>query len=149
MFFNLGGKIKMPLFIPKTVYDEIIEHAKDTYPNECCGILVGSGLKDKRVFESQRAKNINTERANDRFIIDPIEINVADKTARAQGLDILGFYHSHPDHPDRPSETDREWAQPDYSYVIVSVKNGKDVSVKSWTIETDKDPFKEEKIKVT
>ncbi|MBI5971245.1 MAG: M67 family metallopeptidase [Deltaproteobacteria bacterium] len=147
MLFNITGR--PPLYIEKAAYDEMLLHAKEAYPHECCGVLVGSGLKDKRVFQSHRVKNTNTDRAKDRYNIDPVEIHIIDRSARAEGLDVLGFYHSHPDHPDRPSEYDREWGQVGYSYVIVSVMNGKDVSVKSWVIADEKDPYKEEKIKVT
>ena len=122
MFLNFN---KNCLHIPRQVYDEVLAHAEQSYPHECCGVLVGSALKDRRVFAAHTATNVNVERATDRYIIDPMEINIIDRQARAEGLDILGFYHSHPDHPDRPSEFDREWGQPGYSYVIISVKNGK------------------------
>ncbi|MBE7413963.1 MAG: M67 family metallopeptidase [Deltaproteobacteria bacterium] len=111
-------------------------------------MLVGATYTARRIFESQRANNVNTERAHDRYIIDPKELNLIDKIARSQGMDVMGFYHSHPDHPDKPSETDREWGQPGYSYFIISVKGGKDVSVRSWMIEDEKGPFKEESIKI-
>lgn len=139
---------KTVLHIPKAVYDEIIRHAEEAYPHECCGVLIGSALKDKRVFSVERAANINTERAKDRYIIDPKQIFAIDRQCRTQGLDIMGFYHSHPDHPDRPSEFDREWGQATYSYVIISVKSGKAASVKCWMFEDENEPFKEEKLKV-
>ncbi len=144
--FGIGSK---PLItIPRSVYDEMLNHAKEAYPHECCGVVVGGCMKGKVVFESHRAKNINLERANDRYLIDPKELNFIDKISRTQGMDILGFYHSHPDHPDRPSETDREWGQVGYSYIIVSVKGGTEVSARSWIIEDDKAQFTEEKIKL-
>ncbi|MBI5561260.1 MAG: M67 family metallopeptidase [Deltaproteobacteria bacterium] len=139
---------KSILHIQKAIYGQMLAHAEEAYPNECCGILVGSALKDKRVMSFERAANVNAERAKDRYIIDPREIYAVDREARAQGMDILGFYHSHPDHPDRPSEFDREWGQPGYSYVIISVKSGKTVSVKCWMFEEENAPFKEEKRKV-
>lgn len=145
MFLNFN---KNCLHIPRQVYDEVLHHAEQSYPHECCGVLVGSALKDRRVFAAHAATNINTERATDRYVIDPKEINLIDRQARAEGLDILGFYHSHPDHPDRPSEFDREWGQPGYSYVIISVKSGKTASVKCWAFDDARDPFKEEKLKI-
>lgn len=146
----LFGMFKSTIIIPQGVYDQIIEHAKESYPNECCGVVIGATFKDKRVFEVQRAANSNTERARDRYIIDPAELNYIDKVARTQALDVLGFYHSHPDHPDKPSQTDREWGQPGYSYIIVSVKNGgKTVSARSWIFEDPSEEFKEEKIKIS
>lgn len=144
MFF----KNKSVLHIQKPAYDEIIRHAEESYPNECCGILVGSGQKDKRVFSSERANNVNTERAKDRYIIDPNEIYAVDRQCRAQGLDIMGFYHSHPDHPDKPSDFDRERGQLGYSYLIVSVKSGHAASAKCWIFDEDNEPFKEEKLKI-
>lgn len=145
MFFF--GK-KPSINVPKRVYDDIIAHAKEAYPEECCGVLVGNVMGGRKLFESHRASNANTERARDRYIIDPREINVIDKTARVEGLDIIGFYHSHPDHPDRPSQFDREMGQAGYSYFIVSVSKGAEVSLKSWVFEEDGEPFKEEAIKV-
>lgn len=145
---GLFGLVKNVLYVPQGVYEEMVNHSKESYPHECCGVLVGSALKDKRVFESHRMENTNTERAHDRFIIDPKELNFIDKTSRAQGLEILGFYHSHPDHPDKPSATDREWGHPGYSYVIISVHKGKDCSARCWAIEEDDGPFKEEKLKI-
>jgi proteasome lid subunit RPN8/RPN11 len=145
MLFNI---LKPALNIPKAVYDEIVDHAKDSYPNECCGVLVGSQQKEKRVFASHRLQNQNKDRAADRYIIDPKDINMIDRQCRVEDTQILGFYHSHPDHPDRPSEYDREWGQAGYSYVIIAVKGGKEVSVKSWTFDEDNDPFREEKMKV-
>ncbi|MEK6759662.1 MAG: M67 family metallopeptidase [Deltaproteobacteria bacterium] len=144
-FLGLGKNI---LQISKNVYDDIIAHSKEAYPHECCGVIVGAYYNGKKVFESHRADNVNLERAADRYIIDPKEFNLIDKMARTQGYDVVGFYHSHPDHPDKPSATDREWGQVGYSYIIVSVKKGTETSVRCWTIEDDKEPFKEEKIKV-
>ncbi len=145
MFLNFN---KNCLHIPRQVYDEVLSHAEQSYPHECCGVLVGSALKDRRVFAAHTATNVNVERAKDRYDIDPKEILMIDRQARAEGLDILGFYHSHPDHPDRPSEFDRERGQPGYSYVIISVKNGKTASVKCWAFDDVNDPFKEEKLKI-
>jgi proteasome lid subunit RPN8/RPN11 len=146
MIFGIGGPA---IHIPRHVYEEMVEHAKGDYPNECCGAIVGAIYKDKRVFESHRMRNINTERSSDRFIIDPNELNIIDKQARVANLDVIGFYHSHPDHPDKPSEYDREWAHPGYSYLIISIKGGDEVKARSWIVEEDEGSFKEEKIKIT
>ncbi len=131
------------LQINKTIYDEIIGHAKSAYPHECCGALVGKG---KVVVKARLMENINKERANDRYGINPKELLKIEKEASANGLDVIGFYHSHPDHPDQPSAFDRERAWAFYSYIIISVQNGKDVSVKSWTFEDEKEPFIEEEV---
>lgn len=139
---------KKSIKLTKEAYEHIVEHAKETYPNECCGVLIGNSMTEKKVFYSQRGTNLNKERAFDRYVMDPREINLADKEARSQSLELMGFYHSHPDHPDRPSEYDREMGQAGYSYIIVSVNKGTDVSVKSWSFNNDDEPFKEEAIKI-
>lgn len=144
----LFGLVKPTVTIHKAIYDQIIEHAKESYPNECCGIIIGSTMKGKVVLYVQQATNTNKERSKDRFIIDPREIFLMDREAKAQGAEIVGFYHSHPDHPDKPSPTDREWGHLGYSYFIVSVMGGKDTSMKSWTLEDEGGEFKEEKIKI-
>ncbi len=140
-------KKKNSLAITKDIFDQIIAHAKESYPNECCGILIGSYMKGKKVLYVHRADNTNTERAQDRYIISPTEIYLMDREARSQGLDIVGFYHSHPDHPNEPSKTDREWGQPKYSYIIVSVNNGQ-AEARCWCFEDENAPFKEERIEI-
>ena len=104
-------------------YIEIIkEHARASYPHECCGILLGTKLNaEKSVTRAIPAKNLNVERAADRYLLDPKDQLAAEKEARASGQQVLGFYHSHPDHPALPSDTDNELSWPDYSYMILSV----------------------------
>lgn len=133
------------LHLPKNIYDEIIAHAKGAYPHECCGALIGEG---KDIAAARPMENINKDRANDRYEINPKELLKIEKDAAGKGLEVIGFYHSHPDHPDRPSAFDRERAWPFYSYVIVAVQNGKDISAKSWTFEDEKEPFREEEITI-
>ena len=145
MFFTRKGRIE----VPQQVHDEIVAHAKETYPHECCGVLIGNTLGAKKVFNVERASNLNTERAADRYILDPKELNIIDKQARAASLEIIGFYHSHPDHTDRPSKYDREHGQADYSYLIVSVMEGTDIAVRCWMFSNEKEPFIEEKIVLT
>ena len=134
------------LRIDKGAYEEIIDHAKEAYPHECCGILLGDG-KRRHVRRVRRAENIFKERLRDRYSIDPKDILEAEREARGEGLEILGFYHSHPDHPPRPSSFDREMAWPLYSYIIVGVNRG-DTEVRSWWIEDEQGGFKEERIEV-
>ncbi|MEK7841227.1 MAG: M67 family metallopeptidase [Deltaproteobacteria bacterium] len=131
--------------IPKDIYNEIIGHAKKAYPHECCGALIGKG---KSVAKARLMENINKDRANDRYEINPKELLKIEKEASLDRQEVIGFYHSHPDHPDRPSAFDRERAWACYSYIIISVQNGKDVSVKSWTFEDEKEPFGQEEVKI-
>ncbi len=137
--------------IDNNLFQQMIDHAKETYPFECCGLLVGNykSDKEKEILEIYSVENRNKERANDRYEIDPGDFYRVDKEASSKGMDILGVYHSHPDHPDRPSGVDREIASATYSYIIFSVKNGEDVTAKSWMFEEIDEPFGEEEIKVT
>lgn len=96
----------------------IRRHAEQGYPHEVCGILLG---KDGQVHEARPGHNLNTERAQDRYLLDPQDQLKAEKDARAQGLQVIGFYHSHPEHPALASATDSSLAWPEYCYLIVSV----------------------------
>lgn len=145
------------LYFSKKVYEEMISHAKEIYPHEVCGALVGelqSKFKgreqeiSKNVLKIYRMENINKDRAHDRYEINPKELLKIEKEASADGLQVIGFYHSHPDHPDRPSDFDRERGWPSYAYIIISVRNGKDISVKSWTFDEEAEPFREEGVDI-
>ena len=95
--------------------------AARAYPDEGCGVLVGrfdGGTAD--VVEATSGTNLNTDRSRDRYLLDPADIVRADRDARDRGLDVLGFWHSHPDHPARPSQFDTDHAWLDYVYVIVN-----------------------------
>jgi len=107
-------------------YEEIRRHGEETYPNECCGILLGEVQGDNRVVRSAvRCGNTRTDSPHNRYHIDPRELVRAQREAHDRGLDIVGFYHSHPDHPARWSQTDFEEAHwIGCSYVITSVENG-------------------------
>lgn len=134
--------------ITKDVYDEITGHAKESYPEECCGVLVGKPAAETTITKAFRVDNLNKERSQDRYEIDPDALFKIDRKVRGEGFDILGFYHSHPDHPDTPSEFDRERGQAEYSYVIVGVQGGSETTVRSWAFEEAGEPFEEEEIKI-
>lgn len=136
-------KSSMPIFLPKTSFEEIAKHCAAGYPHEACGILIGSGQKVERIFP---AKNLNRERARDRYELDPADFRTADEAARRQDLEIIGFYHSHPDHPPDASPTDTERAWEGYCYLIVSVYKGKVDKFKCWRLNGDK--MMEEKLEV-
>ncbi len=103
----------------------ILAHAREIYPHECCGLLIGKTENGVRVaHEALRAGNLNTERAHDRFLLDPKDYMRIDREAQKRGFDIVGIYHTHPDHPAQPSKTDLEAAFEGYSYIIVSVQKG-------------------------
>ncbi len=130
------------LDLGQDVLDAMTAHGEETYPRECCGLLVGrSDGTTRTALEAHRAGNLNTERAHDRYSLDPGDWQRIDADARARGLDIVGIYHSHPDHPSRPSRTDFEHAWEGYSYVVVEVAKGRAASWRTWTkSETDFDP---------
>jgi proteasome lid subunit RPN8/RPN11 len=114
------------LTLTPAIRARIEAHAVEAYPHEACGVIVGRATAGAREgVSAHRTGNLNVERAHDRFTLDPKDYMRIDREARAQGLDIIGIYHSHPDHPAQPSETDRQQAWEGYSYVIVSVKAGK------------------------
>ena len=119
-------------------------HAERAYPHECCGALLGVvGADDARsVAARYEADNRReAEAAPRRFLISPDDYRAIERSAREQSLDVLGFYHSHPDHPARPSEYDREHAFPWYSYVIVAVHDGIAGETTSWILGDDRVAF--------
>ena len=134
----------------KREYDEIRRHGEETYPHECCGILVGVTEGDVRTVRgSIRCGNTRTDSPQNRYNIDARELLRAQRQAQEQGLDIVGFYHSHPDHPARWSQTDFEEAHwISCSYVITSVEKGKASVTNSFaligTMEEDKQLVDEE-----
>ncbi len=131
------------LKITKHAVEKIKEDARKAYPEECCGLLVG---KDGVVLEAVRVKNINTERAHDRYEIDPREFLMVEKESAKRGLSVLGIYHSHPDHPAEPSEFDRTRAWPEYLYLIVGVRKGNELTLRCWMLDENTERFREEKI---
>lgn len=137
----------MKLEIPYKQLQKIHQHAEDDYPNECCGFFYGQEREDKirRIQVVQKVENAKKGDQSRRFQIDPNDYRKAEKYAIDHDLDLLGVYHSHPDHPAEPSEHDRKVAMPWFSYVIVSVKNGKAADTRSWRLN-DERQFDEEKI---
>lgn len=128
----------------------IREHGEATFPHECCGLLIGHYAADsKTVVAVQPLENEREDSRHNRFLITPETMLRADRAARARELDVVGFYHSHPDAAAVPSEYDREHAWPTYSYVIVSVLEGKAAELRSWTLDDDRAHFDPETLDVT
>jgi proteasome lid subunit RPN8/RPN11 len=131
------------LWIPVKVADAIRAHGKAAYPDECCGALIGSGSS---VLAAVALDNKTTSGARRRFLVEPADYRQAETRARAAGAELLGFYHSHPDHPARPSQFDLDHAWPNLSYVIVAVETGQPRAMTSWRLKDDRSAFNEEKI---
>jgi len=125
-------------------YEEIRSHGEEAYPNECCGILEGTSEGDVRSVRSAiRCNNTRTDSPENRYHIDPRELVRVQREAHGRGLDIIGFYHSHPDHPAQWSQTDLEEAHwIGCSYVITAVENGKATQTKSFALTGDREEDK-------
>lgn len=132
--------------IPDNAIKIIRDHAIEAFPEECCGFLLGLAGEPKRVTEARRGKNIATEDRAHRYVVDPLEMLHVDDEARTKGLDLVGIYHSHPDHPAVPSEFDRSRATPWYSYVILSIVNREPREIAAWRFDESTKRFEPEKI---
>lgn len=128
--------MSVTLHLPQNVRLEILAWAESSYPFEGCGLLVGraEGV-ERRVSRATRAHNINTERPHDRYELAPEDFLVAEKAAAEAGLELIGAWHSHPDQAASPSKTDLDLAWPEWSYVIVKVRHGQAVDLRSWRQE--------------
>jgi proteasome lid subunit RPN8/RPN11 len=133
------------------VLDAVREHGRARYPEECCGFLLGHLGDDggKTIVAAERAENVRAQNRERRYTISPQDYLAADRDAQRRGLDIVGFYHSHPDHPARPSATDLEEATfPEYVYVINSVNGGEPGDLTAWSLASDRSEFVEEIIDI-
>ena len=126
----------MMLQLNSALQDRLRRWANEGYPQECCGLLLGcAGDGVAQVEDVTQARNLNTERAEDRYEMDPLDLLRADEMARARRLDIVGVWHTHPDHPAQPSATDREQAWDGWSYLILEVGAGGVQAMRSWRLE--------------
>jgi proteasome lid subunit RPN8/RPN11 len=119
----------------------IQDHSADTYPHECCGALLGRGGTAE---EAWPLPNTTEEGPRRRFLVRPADYRAAEARAGQRGLDLLGFYHSHPDHPAHPSEYDLAHAWPVFSYVIIAVREGRPGEITSWKLAEDRSVFEPE-----
>jgi proteasome lid subunit RPN8/RPN11 len=141
------------LKVSQSEFDALRKHGEETYPHECCGVMLGRMEDDVRqVVETVRCGNTRDDRPQDRYHIDPRELVRLQRQGRERGLDIVGFYHSHPDHPARWSQTDlaeAHWIG--CSYVITSVEKGRAVTTNSFALQgaTEEDKhFEDEPVEV-
>ena len=124
-------------------------HAMQSYPEECCGSLLGIDDGNmKTVCDALEMRNAQGENRAHRFLITAQDYRWAEERAKQAGVSIVGFYHSHPDHPAVPSQFDLEHAMPWWSYLVVSVEGGLPTATRSWLLMDDRTAFSEEKLEI-
>lgn len=142
----------MTIHVSNKIIAQIIEQAEHSYPHECCGFIIGTvfnGLEAEAQTKSsyyQPCLNQKSDNRERRFLIDPVAYQDAEDKADSEGLSIISIVHSHPDHPDIPSEFDRVHAWPGLSYIIVSVLNRKASGYRSWLLTDDRQCFEQERL---
>jgi proteasome lid subunit RPN8/RPN11 len=138
----------MTLRISTSLARQIEREGSAAYPNECCGIMYGHDSEQGRNVEQLEAvANVFDEHERyHRFSISPQQLMAAEKKAGDAGQLVLGFYHSHPDHPARPSEYDREHGWPFYSYVIIAIAKGQPGAMTSWVLDEATETFAQQQI---
>ncbi|HRQ22549.1 MAG TPA: M67 family metallopeptidase [Anaerolineales bacterium] len=134
------------LVVSKDLIARIETHVEAAYPEEGAGFLLGADGEVREVFPLPNARE--DEARHNRYLITPEDYLKAELKADALGLSLIGVFHSHPDCPNEPSEYDREWAQPFFSYLISRVDKGKAVSHRSWRLAEDRSKYEEEKIEI-
>lgn len=139
------------LWISKELAEQIRSHGAITYPHECCGALIGrdsSEAEARQVLQLFPLVNRRDDSPRNRFSVSAEDVRDAEKASLERGLEVVGWYHSHPDHPARPSEFDREHAWPWYSYIIVSVQQGEPAEMTSWRLTDDRQAYLPEPIEI-
>src|SRR5215831_8634516 len=126
--------------VTTAVEQEIRRHGEETYPHECCGALVGS---DGIATAAVPLPNTTEEGPRRRFMVRPSDYRMAEQRASELGGELLGFYHSHPDHPSRPSQYDLDHAWPTFAYIIVAVASGESHDMTVWYLKEDRSAFDE------
>ncbi|NOT05941.1 MAG: M67 family metallopeptidase [Anaerolineales bacterium] len=134
------------LAITNDLIGQINSHVEEAYPEEGAGFLIGVEGEVKQILPLPNARE--DEARHNRFLITPEDYLKAELTADRLGLSLIGVFHSHPDCPNIPSEYDREWAQPFFSYIITRVDMGKPVSHRSWRLVEDRSKYEEEEISI-
>jgi proteasome lid subunit RPN8/RPN11 len=138
--------------ISEELMRRIEEEGVGAYPHECCGALLGrdgdGDARPREMVELIPFRNQREDSLRNRFSIDPEDVMRAEKQAQALGLDVVGWYHSHPDHPAKPSEYDREHAWPWYSYIIVSIEKGVAGEMNSWRLDEERGKYLQESVEI-
>jgi proteasome lid subunit RPN8/RPN11 len=135
------------LVVPGRLIEQMNAHVEKAYPEEGAGFLIG---EEGEVREIMTLSNSREDGArHNRFLFTPEDYLQAEMRAEGLGLSLIGVFHSHPDCPNIPSEYDREWAQPFFSYIITRVDSGKAVNSRSWKLVEDRSKYEEEEIEVS
>ncbi len=140
----------MILFLSQEILKRIHQHGEQAYPEEGAGLLLGETKGNEQ--QMSEIVSLTNEREEDarhnRYQLSPQDYLMGEELADRMGLDVLGVFHSHPDHPNQPSEFDRKWAWPNFAYLITSVVQGVAVESRSWRLNEDRANFSEEKVEV-
>jgi proteasome lid subunit RPN8/RPN11 len=129
--------------------EAIRSHGAQDFPHECCGVILGDVEAGAKIVRELRPiANVHADGHERRYLISPDAMFALMQEERRTGRKILGFYHSHPNHPARPSEYDRDWASPWYTYIIVSVLEGKPTDLTAWQLDEDRETFLPEEIQI-
>ncbi len=135
--------------IPASVVYQIGKHGEKTYPEECCGIILGRNDGIGQVVEEiVELENEQGENRRRRFFVTPKQYMLAERIAAEKKMELLGFYHSHPDHPAAPSEFDRDHALPWFTYVIVAIANGEAKDTTAWLLSESREKFDKKELLV-
>jgi proteasome lid subunit RPN8/RPN11 len=135
--------------LQRAAHEALSQHGQKDFPKEACGVLLGrrssAGIE---VLEAVACGNANTERAADRYLLDPLDQLKVEKDARARGLDVVGYYHSHPDHPSQASSTDLAQSWEGLLYLIQAVQAGKAASLQGWWRDPGQPSFSEVSVEI-
>lgn len=137
----------MTLRMREGLLEEIRRQGTLAYPAECCGLLAGRSASVKEVFQLRPVTNRRTDDTH-RYLISAEDLRNATHELEQSGLEVLGFYHSHPDHPAAPSAFDQEHAWPWYSYIIVQIDGGRAGDIASWVLNDDRSAMRPESLDV-
>ena len=145
---DFGDKLTTINITPEII-EAFISHGEKDYPHECCGFILGQFRGDESFgIEYLPVSNVKEENRERRFLIDPLAYQKAEDEADERKMSIISIVHSHPDHPDKPSDFDRDHAWPGFSYIIISIQNGRTASYRSWQLNKNRKKFIEEDIKI-
>jgi proteasome lid subunit RPN8/RPN11 len=144
---NMNEKKNLMIRLSKKIVHEIEYHAEQMYPEECCGMMLGFSENGSQSIEAIIGiDNSQDENRRRRFLITPAQYREAERLAKEWKMELLGFYHSHPDHPAAPSMFDTDHALPWFTYIIISVEKGKAAAMTAWLLNEEHNRFNERMI---